>query len=177
MRLGRLSIQRIHPSERALQKWGQLTPELRELVARAARSIAKDAVQDVVEAQGHPFRNFDPTRRPTNEDGTPFTDWQMSKAAPCELHSDGCPPGCARRCHSTLHAHYQWGVDLTPTQRAVAQQAVENAYGLLRSNPTEAQKVAALDAIKNQGYSKRNATDPTLVEEFNVPIRRVEEDE
>lgn len=52
MRIGPWVIMREHPSEKALRKWAQLTPELREVVARATRSIAKDAVQDVMEAQG-----------------------------------------------------------------------------------------------------------------------------
>lgn len=52
MRLGRWIITREHPRERALRKWGQLSPELRELIARAARSVAKDAVQDIMDEQG-----------------------------------------------------------------------------------------------------------------------------
>jgi hypothetical protein len=59
MRIGRWIITREHPDEKALRKWGELTPELRELVARAARSIAKDAVQDVMDEQG---LVYDPSR-------------------------------------------------------------------------------------------------------------------
>lgn len=44
MRLGRWVIQRMHPDEKTLRKVSELTPALRELVARMARSAAKDAI-------------------------------------------------------------------------------------------------------------------------------------
>lgn len=56
MRLGPWVIMKMHPDEKTLRKIGQLTPELRELIARMARSVAKDAVQDVMEAQNLVFR-------------------------------------------------------------------------------------------------------------------------
>lgn len=61
MRLGRWVLMREHPSEKQLRKWRQLTPELRELIAKGVRSIAKDAVQEVMESQNLPFIN--PTDR------------------------------------------------------------------------------------------------------------------
>jgi len=48
---------REHPHEKQLRKVHQLTPALRELVARMARAEAKDAVQDVMQAQGLPWRS------------------------------------------------------------------------------------------------------------------------
>jgi hypothetical protein len=39
----------MHPAERELRKVHQLTPALRELVAKMARSIAKDFFQDMLE--------------------------------------------------------------------------------------------------------------------------------
>lgn len=43
---------RMHPDEKTLRSVHELTPALRELVARMARSVAKDAVQDVMQDQG-----------------------------------------------------------------------------------------------------------------------------
>lgn len=52
MRLGRWVLMRMHPDEKTLRTVSELTPALRELVARMARSAAKDAVQDIMEDQG-----------------------------------------------------------------------------------------------------------------------------
>jgi hypothetical protein len=59
MKLGRWVIMRMHPAEKELRKVQQLTPALRELVARMARAAAKDAVQDVMEAQGLAWRTVE----------------------------------------------------------------------------------------------------------------------
>lgn len=48
-------IMKMHPDEKTLRKVRQLTPALRELIARMARSEAKDAVQDVMENKGMVF--------------------------------------------------------------------------------------------------------------------------
>jgi hypothetical protein len=45
----------MHPDEKSLRTVSELTPALRELVARMARSAAKDAVQDVMENKGMVF--------------------------------------------------------------------------------------------------------------------------
>ncbi len=42
---------RMHPDEKTLRTVSELTPALRELVARMARSAAKDAVQEVMDDQ------------------------------------------------------------------------------------------------------------------------------
>jgi hypothetical protein len=55
MRLGRWVIMKMHPDEKSLHTVSELTPALRELVARMARSAAKDAVQDVMERKGMVF--------------------------------------------------------------------------------------------------------------------------
>lgn len=60
-----MKLRRRHPSERALLKWGELSPELRTLIARAARSVAKDSMQELMEAHGFPFV--------VNADGSPLT--------------------------------------------------------------------------------------------------------
>lgn len=46
---------RMHPDEKTLRTVSQLTPELSELVARMARSCAKDAMQDLFESYNLPF--------------------------------------------------------------------------------------------------------------------------
>jgi hypothetical protein len=56
MKLGPWVIMKMHPAERELRKVHQLTPALRELVARMARAEAKDAVQEVMEAQNLVWR-------------------------------------------------------------------------------------------------------------------------
>lgn len=61
LRIGPLIVSRLHPHERQLRRWGQLTPALRELVARAARSVATDHLQDLYEAHGLPFSKSDRT--------------------------------------------------------------------------------------------------------------------
>lgn len=50
MRLGPWVLMRMHPAERELHKVHQLTPALRELVAKMARSLAKDAIDEIMEA-------------------------------------------------------------------------------------------------------------------------------
>lgn len=47
---------KMHPDEKTLRTVSELTPALRELVARMARSAAKDAVQVIMEDQGLIYR-------------------------------------------------------------------------------------------------------------------------
>lgn len=56
MRLGPWVIMRMHPDEKTLRTVSQLTPALRELVARMARAEAKDAIQEIMEDQGLVYR-------------------------------------------------------------------------------------------------------------------------
>lgn len=49
MKLGPWVIMKEHPSETELRKVHQLTPALRELIAKMARSLAKDTIQDMLE--------------------------------------------------------------------------------------------------------------------------------
>ena len=71
---------REHPREKALRRWGLLSPELRELIARAARSIAKDAVQDVMDEQG---LTYDPGL--SSRTGTLEPEVQSARHAATEL--------------------------------------------------------------------------------------------
>lgn len=118
-----MRLRRRHPSERALRKWGQLTPELRELIARVVRSVAKDAVQDILEAQGFPYYN-EPI---TNADGTPLTAAQHANyglPTPAQVLAAQAAIKSATRDLAEA--------DLTPAERQVTEQIIRNARGLLR---------------------------------------------
>lgn len=91
--IGRWVISREHPSERALRKWGDLTPELKLLISTAARSVAKDHIQDLYEKHNIPYIDAD---APDFVGTYPL----------CRLHGPNCDPDCHRGCHDASHEHF-----------------------------------------------------------------------
>jgi hypothetical protein len=131
MRIGRWIISREHPSERALRKWGQLSPDLRELIARVVRSTAKDAVQETMENNGWAF----------NADGSPFTAWQRQAAGlPTAGQFDAAMIAIETARRDIAEGH------LTPEEAAVTAQMMRNARGLLGLPPTANNKCRRHDA-------------------------------
>lgn len=133
VKIGRLIISREHPSERALRRYGELSPDLRALIARVVRSTAKDHIQDIMEANGLPF----------NADGSPLTDEQRAACGipgPDDPHyiSRVAAYGAMEAVRDTTEKLAAASVELinrkplTPAEETVLRQALDHAFALVR---------------------------------------------
>lgn len=91
MKLGPWVIMKEHPSETELRKVHQLTPALRELVAKMARSLAKDAIEEIMERHDLiPVPKDRPL--PTGVTAVPCTKSAQCEAANCEFYCGTIQP-------------------------------------------------------------------------------------